>query len=264
MKITVITVCYNSADTLARALQSVAAQDWPHVEHILIDGASTDGTMGVVDRYRSRLASVTSEPDDGIYDAMNKGLARATGDVICFLNADDQYACDSVLSLVAKHMYEERLDALMGDVGFFHASNPSRQVRRYRSDRFTPARLAWGWMPAHPALFLNRSVVDRVGRFNTSYKIAGDYEYIIRAFYGQVLRYAHVPKVLVSMQTGGVSTDGWRAKVRLNKEVLRACRENGVKTNMLKILSKYLVKVLELLPSWGKQARDESFSQHKN
>ena len=262
--ISVITACYNSASTIERALQSVANQDWPHVEHILIDGASTDGTMAVIERFRSRLACVVSEPDDGIYDAMNKGLARATGDVVCFLNADDQYVSDKVLSIVANQMHANQLDALMGDVSFFHASNPNRQVRRYRSDRFTPARLAWGWMPAHPALFLTRPVVDRVGRFNTTYKIAGDYEFIIRAFYGHALRYAHVPMVLVRMQTGGVSTDGWRAKVLLNKEVLRACRENGVRTNMLKILSKYPAKLFELLPSWGLSTGNEGVSQHKN
>ncbi len=228
-------------------MQSVANQDWPYVEHILIDGASTDETMDVVERFRSRLACVVSEPDAGIYDAMNKGLVLATGDVVCFLNADDQYASDGVLSSVAKQMHAEQLDAVMGDVDFFHASNPSQQVRRYRSDRFTPDRLAWGWMPAHPALFLSRPVVDRVGRFNTTYKIAGDYEFIIRAFYGHALRYVHMPMVLVHMQTGGVSTDGWRAKVRLNKEVLRACRENGIKTNIFKILSKYPLKLMEML-----------------
>lgn len=244
--ISVITVCYNSATTIDRALQSVANQDWPHIEHILIDGASTDGTMDVVERFRPGLTCVVSEPDDGIYDAMNKGLARATGEVICFLNADDQYASNEVLSLAANQMHAQQLDALMGDVGFFHATNPSRQVRRYRSDRFTSERLAWGWMPAHPALFLKRSVIDRVGLFNTTYKIAGDYEFIIRAFYGHALRYAHVPKVLVRMQTGGVSTNGWRAKLRLNNEVLRACRENGIRTNIFKILSKYPMKVLEL------------------
>lgn len=244
-----ITVCFNSAQTIEQTLQSVQDQDWPHMEHILIDGASTDGTLDVIERFRSGLVCVVSEPDEGIYDAMNKGLALVTGDVVCFLNADDQYASNNVLSIVANQMRVEQLDAVMGDVAFFNASNPSREVRRYRSDRFTPERLAWGWMPAHPALFFKRSVIERVGQFNTTYKIAGDYEYVIRAFYGHSLRYVHVPKVFVRMQTGGVSTDGWRAKVRLNKEVLRACRENGIKTNMLKILSKYPAKLLELLPS---------------
>jgi glycosyltransferase involved in cell wall biosynthesis len=247
MKISVITVCYNSARTLERSLLSVAEQDWSAIEHIVIDGASTDGTREILERFRSRLAYLVSEPDNGIYDAMNKGLAHASGDIVCFLNADDQYASASVLSVVASEMQENKLDALMGDVGFFHENNSTRMVRRYRSERFRPARLAWGWMPAHPALFLRKEVVQRIGRFKTDYRIAGDFEFIVRAFHGHALRYRHIPDVLVHMQTGGVSTAGWRAKIRLNQEVLRACRENGLQTNMLKILSKYPAKILELL-----------------
>ena len=249
MKISVITVCYNSVRTLERSLQSVAAQDWSAIEHIVIDGASTDGTKEILERFSSRLAYLVSEPDNGIYDAMNKGLARATGDIVCFLNADDQYACANVLSKVASQMGGHNLDALMGDVVFFHERNSERMVRRYRSERFRPSRLAWGWMPAHPALFLRKEVVQRVGLFKTDYRIAGDFEFIIRAFHGHALRYRHLPEVLVNMQTGGISTAGWRAKIRLNQEVLRACRENGLQTNMLKILSKYPAKILEMLHS---------------
>ena len=245
--ISVITVCRNSDATLERALQSVADQDWPRVEHIVIDGASTDDTAAVIERFRLRLAHVVSEPDQGIYDAMNKGLDHASGDIVCFLNANDRYASSAVLSQVATQMQEHDLDALLGDVGYFHATNPDGVVRRYRSDRFTPGRLAWGWMPAHPALFLSRSVVQRVGRFKADYRIAGDYEFIVRVFHGQPVRYRHWPKVLVYMQTGGASAGGLISKVRLNREVLRACRENGVNTNMLKILSKYPAKLFELL-----------------
>jgi glycosyltransferase involved in cell wall biosynthesis len=245
--VSVITVCYNSAATLARALQSVVIQDWPRVEHIIIDGASKDETAKIIERYRSRLADVLSEPDEGIYDAMNKGLDRASGDIICFLNADDQYASNSVLSRVATLMHEHQLDALMGDVGFFREADPQRMVRRYRSNHFTPGRLAWGWMPAHPALFLSRTVVQRVGRFKTDYSIAGDYEFIVRVFHGHEVCYRYLPEILVNMQTGGASTGGFGAKLRLNREVLRACRENGVQTNILKILSKYPAKILELL-----------------
>jgi glycosyltransferase involved in cell wall biosynthesis len=245
--ISVITVCYNSAATLTRALQSVADQDWSRVEHIVIDGASKDETAEIIDRFRAKLAHIVSEPDKGIYDAMNKGLDRASGDIVCFLNADDQYASNSVLSRVAMLMYEHQLDALMGDVGFFHKSDSQRMVRRYRSNHFTPGRLAWGWMPAHPALFLSRAVVQRVGRFKTDYRIAGDYEFIVRAFHGHEMRYRHLPEVLVNMQTGGASTAGFGAKLRLNREVLRACRENGLQTNIVKILSKYPAKILELL-----------------
>jgi glycosyltransferase involved in cell wall biosynthesis len=247
MKISVITVCYNSASTLERALQSVADQDWSNIEHIVIDGGSTDCSIDILEGFRSQLAYMVSEPDHGIYDAMNKGLAQANGEIICFLNADDQYASANVLSLVASQMRDHNLDALMGDVGFYREGDSSRMVRRYRSDRFHPGRLAWGWMPAHPALFLRREVVERVGGFRTDYRIAGDFEFIVRAFHGREVRYRHLPEVLVRMQTGGASTDGWRSKVLLNREVLRACRENGLQTNMLKILSKYPAKLLEMI-----------------
>lgn len=245
--ISVITVCYNSAATLARALQSVVDQDWGRVEHIVIDGASTDGTGAILESFASRLSTILSEPDKGIYDAMNKGLDRASGDIICFLNADDSYASNKVLSQVAQLMNEQCLDAVIGDVGFFQEENPNRMIRRYRSDRFTPGRLAWGWMPAHPALFLCRAVVERVGHFKTDYCIAGDFEFIVRAFHGQSLNYRHFPEVLVHMQTGGASTGGWRSKIILNREVIRACRENGLKTNIFKVISKYPEKMLELV-----------------
>jgi glycosyltransferase involved in cell wall biosynthesis len=247
MKISVVTVCYNSARTIERTLQSVAEQDWSDAEHIVIDGGSSDGSAKILEAFRSRLAHVVSEPDHGIYDAMNKGLAYAQGEIVCFLNADDYYANSQVLSLVATRMQAQDLDALMGDVGFFHERFPQRLIRRYRSDRFTPERLAWGWMPAHPALFLSKRIVQRVSRFKTDYRIAGDFEFIVRAFHGHALRYEHVPEVLVHMQTGGASTGGWRSKLLLNQEVLRACRENGLQTHMLKILLKYPAKLLELV-----------------
>lgn len=247
MKISVITVCFNSAQSLERSLQSVVKQDWPVIEHIVIDGGSSDATKEILERFSSRLAYLVSEPDDGIYDAMNKGLTHSTGDIICFLNADDQYASANVLSKVVSWMEKFNLDALMGDVGFFHEKNSERIVRRYRSERFHPSQLAWGWMPAHPALFLRKEVVQRVGLFKTDYRIAGDFEFIVRTFHGHALRYQHFPEVLVNMQTGGISTSGLLAKIRLNQEVLRACRENGVQTNMLKILSKYPAKILEML-----------------
>lgn len=247
MKISVITVCLNSEATVARAVQSVVAQEWLDVEHIVIDGGSTDSTYEILNRFNKHLAALVSEPDQGIYDAMNKGLARASGEIVCFLNADDHYADHSVLRDVAQQMISHKLDALVADVGFFKADDPSRMIRRYRSDRFSPQKLAWGWMPAHPGLFLKREVVERVGKFRTDYRIAGDFEFIVRAFHGHNLRYQHFPRVLVHMQPGGASNNGLRAKFILNQEVLRACRANGVPTNMVKILSKYPLKLLELL-----------------
>lgn len=247
LTVTVITVCFNCATTLGRALQSVASQDWPFIEHIVIDGASTDDTIAIIKRHQASISQFISEPDQGIYDAMNKGLALATGDIVCFLNADDFYASTDVLSLAAKTIKSQQLDALIGDVGFFRADDCERTVRRYRSDRFTPQKLAWGWMPAHPALFMRRSIFERIGYFKTDYQIAGDYEHVVRAFSSGTLHYQHLPVVLVRMQMGGVSTTGIRATLRLNQEILRACRENGVSTNYLKIFSKYPAKILEFL-----------------
>ena len=220
----------------------------PDVEHIVVDGGSTDETCALVRRHGSRVAAVVSEPDKGIYDAMNKGLALATGDVVGFLNSDDAYAHDGVLVRVAQLMgRENQLDAVFGDVAFFDASRPDRYVRRYRSDRFRPEMLGWGWMPAHPAMFVLRDVFDHVGNFRTDFRIAGDYEWIARAFGSKRLRYQHLPEVLVRMQTGGVSTGGWRNTLLLNREVMRACKVNGIPTNWFKILSKYPAKLREFI-----------------
>jgi glycosyltransferase involved in cell wall biosynthesis len=245
MKVTVITVTRNSAATLLDTLRSVAAQSLPGVEHIVVDGASTDATVDVVSRHGTHVAKFLSEPDHGIYDAMNKGLRLATGDIVGFLNADDRYADAGVLERVARAMDREGLDAIFGDVAFFHEQNPQSIVRRYRSDRFHPRRLAWGWMPAHPSLFLRREIFQRIGPFRTDYRIAGDFELVARAFKDATLRYRYLPEVLVMMRTGGVSTAGWRNTLTLNREVLRACRENGIPTNLMKILSKYPAKLLE-------------------
>ena len=245
MKVSIVTVCYNAAATIADTLESIAMQNVLDVENIVIDGASTDNTLEIVQRYAGRLARVHSEPDHGVYDAMNKGLALASGEVIGFLNADDVYADRDVLARVMTIMEHEGLDALLGDVEFFRPEDPARTVRRYRSARFHPDRIAFGWMPAHPALFLRRHVYERFGLFRIDYRIAGDFEYCARIFRDKTLAYRSLPETLVRMRTGGISTGGWRSTLLLNREVLRACRENGIDTNMLKIFSKYPAKVLE-------------------
>lgn len=245
IKFSVITVSRNSVETIERAIRSVSQQDWPNIEHIVIDGGSTDGTLEVLQTYYSKLSYMISEPDHGIYDAMNKGILQASGDVICFLNSDDQYVSDTVLSEVALRMDQYGVDALMGDVSYFHKSNPMRTVRRYQSSRFSPKRLAWGWMPAHPALFLRKKIFDSVGGFKIDYRISGDFEFIVRAFKKYEPTYMNFPEVLVRMQVGGVSTGGWRSKILLNQEMLRACQENGVRTNLPMLLSRYPLKFLE-------------------
>jgi glycosyltransferase involved in cell wall biosynthesis len=244
MKVSIITVSFNSAATIGETLKSVSMQNHPDIEHIVIDGGSDDDTRALVKQHGSHVAALVSEPDRGIYDAMNKGIRLATGNAIGFLNADDVYQDHNVISLVARIMESGELDAVFGDAVFFRPEAPEKEIRRYSSKRFSPERIAWGWMPAHPTLFVRREVFARVGPFSSDYRIAGDFEFVARAF-RQPLRYQYIPQVLVRMRTGGISTSGWKSTLLLNREVLRACRENGIRTSWFRILSKYPAKLLE-------------------
>lgn len=247
VKVSVVTAVYNSVSTVAESVLSVRSQTHLDVEHIIIDGASTDGTLEILQSLLDKRCIFISERDDGIYDAMNKGVLQATGEIVCFLNADDIYANEHVLGRVAGLMATDGLDALFGDVIFFEPKHPEVSVRRYRSGQFRPDRIAFGWMPAHPALFVRRSVFSDAGLFRTDYKIAGDFEFVARAFGRGTLSYHYLPEILVRMRMGGISTSGIRSTILLNKEVRRACRENGISTNYAKILSKYPLKALEML-----------------
>ena len=247
MKITIITVCYNSAETIAHTLHSVSAQTHGNIEHIVIDGGSTDHTLEAIAASGHHVAKLVSEQDGGIYDAMNKGVRMATGDVVAFLNADDFYKDAGVLARVAQVMQAERLDALYGDVEFFRPGRPDVVARRYDSGRFASSKLAWGWMPAHPALFVRRALFERYGEFRTDYHIAADFEFVARVFKHRELRHRHLPETLVRMQLGGISTSGWRATLRINREMMRACQANGIRTNWFKMLARYPLKAMEFL-----------------
>lgn len=249
MKVSVITACYNSARTIADTIRSVSSQSYRDIEHILVDGGSTDQTLDIIDSQRRLISKLIPGPDHGIYDALNKGLAESSGDIIAFLHADDIYANNDVIASVVEESLAHSLDALYGDVAFVRGDDVNRIVRVYSSGRFRPSRIAWGWMPAHPALFLSRRVFEKFGRFKTDYTIAGDFEFVARTFSTPNFKYRYLPKILVKMRMGGISTKGWRSTVTLNKEVLRACRENGISSSYLKILSKYPAKALEFLIS---------------
>lgn len=247
MKFSIITVSYNSAETIVDTLRSVVEQTYPHIEYIVVDGNSNDGTRNIIACHGGYINKYVSEPDNGIYEAMNKGIALSTGDVISFLNADDVYSNKNIISKIATLMERDRLDAIYGDVAFFRSTKPGLTVRRYTSKKFSPQNIAKGWMPAHPTLFLKRNIFQRFGFFNTSYKIAGDFEFVARVFYGNSLNYKYLPEVIVRMRTGGISTGGWRNSIQLNREVLQACHENGIHTNVGWLLLKYKDKLLELL-----------------
>jgi len=246
VRISVVTVCCNAAATIEDTVRSVADQTYPDVEHIVIDGASTDGTSDIIGKFESNITKWVSEPDQGIYDAMNKGIALASGDVVGFLNADDIYAHPEVLAEVAQALGDESIQAVYGDVVFVR-DDLHTTVRYYRSHRFTAGKLAWGWMPPHPSIFIRKHMFDKYGLFKTNYRIAADYELVTRLFARHKMLSRYMPGVSVKMRVGGVSTRSVKSNYILSQEIVRACRENGINTNLIKVSLKYPFKMMELI-----------------
>lgn len=243
---------YNSQATIGRAIESFLAQTHPDKELIVIDGASKDDTCAVVESFASPLIRLYSEPDKGIYDALNKGISRSRGEVIGILHSNDFYAKPTVLAQVAGSMSAVALDAIYADVKYFPPGKPGRTIRHYRSNRFSPRMLRYGIMPAHPTLFLRSDVFERFGNYRLDLRIAADFEFVARVFKDGSFRSAYVPDVWVRMQSGGASTSGLRSKLRLNSEIIRSCNIHGIQTSWLAVLSKYSWKVSELFPRFGR------------
>jgi len=243
-KVSVITVCRNAAATIEATLASVAAQSHPLIEHCIIDGASSDGTVEILKAFKGNIRWV-SGPDCGIYDAMNKGVTMAGGDIIGFLNADDVYAHGRVVSDIVQAMQEYSVDACFADIEF--RDDTGKVLRRYDSSRFSPGKLVWGWMPAHPSLYVKRKVFEEYGGFRTHYRIAGDFEFVVRVFSSGHCSYHYVPDVWVHMRPGGVSSRGLKSWWVLNREIVTACRENGLKTSLPQVLMKIPYKLAELV-----------------
>lgn len=242
MKISVITVAYNSAATLADTLSSVAQQTHADVEHIVVDGGSTDGTLDLLAAHGTHLAKVISGPDGGIYDAMNKGLRLARGEFVGFLNADDVFASVDVLQTIARAAgAAERPDATYGDLQYVNVRNIDQVVRLWRSGPYSRSRLAYGWMPPHPTFYLRRSRLDAIGEFDTRLRIAADYDFMLRCLNQTGFTTTYVPKVLVRMRTGGASNRSIKALWNKSSEDLAALRKNrvgGIPTLLCKNLRK--------------------------
>lgn len=245
MKCSIVTVSYNALETLPRTLESFQSQNYINKEHIIVDGGSQDGTLGYLQQINFRDIVWSSETDHGIYDAMNKGIEAASGDVIGILNADDVFYDDQVLENIMTCFDENTsIDAVFCDVIF---EKNGKVWRHYSAKNWHPDRLAWGYMPPHPGVFLRKSVFDQFGKYKTNYQIAADYELIIRLFWKNRIRTKYLPIITTSMALGGVSTRNLKSNILLNQEIKRGCEENGLKTNYLKIYTKYLFKWKELL-----------------
>lgn len=241
----VITATYNRDATIVRALSSIKSQTYTNVQIIVVDGASQDRTITLVSPMLSDNDILQSEPDQGIYDALNKGLALAEGEIVGFLHSDDLYFDNNVISKVVENFSDDSVDVVYGDVCFFSGSNVTKMKRRYRSDILSERNLAWGKMPAHPAIFIRRRVYEEIGHFETNFNIAADYELLCRVIHYPNLKSVYLSSVLVRMQLGGVSTGGFMNTIMLNKEVFRALRKNGIYTNIFMLFSKYPSKILQ-------------------
>jgi glycosyltransferase involved in cell wall biosynthesis len=243
--VSIITVSYNSVTTISDAIKSVLDQTFPNIEYIVIDGGSTDGTVEIVKSFTTKISKFISEPDNGIYDAINKGIRLATGDIIGILHSDDFFYDKTILEKIAQTFAENDTDAVLGDALFVDPADLSRIKRYYSSKNFKVSRFRFGFMPAHTGFYARRKLFEKYGYYKTDYKIAADFELLLRFFHVHQITYKYLPMSIVSMRTGGVSNRSVFSNLTLNKEIARACRENGVKTNYVNIYSKYFVKMFE-------------------
>jgi glycosyltransferase involved in cell wall biosynthesis len=243
--VAIITVSFNSIRTLTDTINSVLAQTYPNIEYIIIDGASTDGTLELVKSFGDKIHRFKSEQDKGMYDAINKGIGLATSDIVGILNSDDFFYDDKVIEKVAESFGDENVQAVFGDARFVDPLNITRTVRYYSSKSFTKEKFKFGFMPAHPSFYVRRELFEKYGYYKTDYKIAADFELLLRFIFVNKIKCKYLEMPFVTMRTGGVSNKSALSNITLNKEIARACIENGLKTNYINIYSKYFRKIFE-------------------
>ena len=247
MKVSIITVVFNNVSTISSTIESVLNQTYNNIEYIIIDGASDDGTLDQITQYSNKIDKIVSEPDNGIYNAMNKGIRLATGEIIGMLNADDFFCNPDVISSIVSEFETNEIDAVYGDVQFVNPRNLKKIVRYYSSKHFHPKRFKYGFMPAHPSFYVKKSAFDNLGYYKEDYIIASDYELLIRFLFKNKQKSKYLELPLVTMRTGGISNKSLKSRFVLNKEIVRACKENGLRTNLINIYSKYFRKIFELI-----------------
>jgi glycosyltransferase involved in cell wall biosynthesis len=243
MTVSIITVVYNGADTIAEAIESVLGQTYPDIEYIIIDGASTDGTQDIVARYGNRISQFVSEPDRGLYDAMNKGIERATGEIIGILNADDLYRHSDVISRIVETFRQQEADAVYGDLVYAPREAPDRVMRYWEAGTYIPGAFLRGWMPPHPTFFVRAHVYRQHGYFTTALKSAADYELMLRFVHKHQIQVAYLNEVIVVMRLGGVSNSSLSNRLRANREDRAAWQMNGIKPGLFTLWLKPLRKI---------------------
>lgn len=251
MKISIITVTFNSEKTINDTIQSVLMQSYSNIKYIIIDGKSNDSTLGIVKEYiplfSGRLKYI-SEKDSGIYDAMNKGIKLASGDIIGIINSDDFYKSNNVIASVANAFNDNSIEVVFGNIQFVNPNNKTRIVRKYSGKGFRPWMFRWGIMPPHPSFFTRKSCYEKYGMYNSTFNISGDYDLMVRFLLVKKLKYKYMDLDMVIMRLGGASTKSIRSLlINNNYNVIRACRENGVYTNIFMVSLRYIKKISELI-----------------
>jgi glycosyltransferase len=247
MKVSIITISYNSAETIEDTIKSVVSQDYPNIEYIIIDGASKDETLSIVDKYKDKISQVISEKDKGIYDAMNKGVEHATGDIIGILNSDDYYYDESVISEVVRLFETEKTDGLYADLVYVDREDSDKVIRYWKSGEYAPGKFLRGWMPPHPTFFVKREVYSKFGLYSTDLRSAADYEFMLRVIHKHNISLSYMPRILTKMRVGGMSNVSLKNRWRANMEDRRAWKINGLKPRWYTLTVKPLSKVLQFL-----------------
>ena len=242
-RISIITVAFNAQNTIERCINSVLRQKFKKFEYIIIDGGSTDNTCKIISNYRNNIDVFISEPDNGIYDAMNKGIALATGDVVGTVNADDYYADDDVLNSIAKVFAGQDTSILYGDLDYVDQSD--KIIRKWRSGTYSRGVFNWGWMPPHPTFYCKKILFDRLGAYKLDYGSAGDYELMLRFIHLNNNNAYYLNKVLIKMVIGGVSNKSLTNRVQAMRFDLKAMRDNNIRLSMVTILFKPLRKLAQ-------------------
>ena len=246
-KISIITVCYNSAKTIEKTLQSIGNQTYKNIEYIIVDGNSTDNTLSIIKKYEKAL-NITwiSEKDEGLYDAMNKGIKMSTGDYIGILNSDDVFYNNNTIDDVAKFISANRdVDAITGDI--VQHNSEGKVIRKYSSKNWTPPKLKIGFMPPHPSIFIKKELFSKLGNYRNDYKIGADYELIIRFFLKNKIQYKYSGITTTSMEIGGASSSGLKSYNIITKEIKKAFEQNGIQYDPIKVQFRFLWKILGYL-----------------
>lgn len=246
-KVSIITVCYNSGNTIEDTLQSVINQSYPNIEYIVIDGVSTDNTLSIINKYKDKITTIVSEKDNGIYDAINKGIRLATGDIIANLNSDDFYIDNNVIADVVATFEKDKTDTLYADLYYVDAIDTNKIVRYWKSKQYKEGLFLKGWMPPHPTFFVKKDVYEKYGLFDLQFKSAADYEIMLRFIHRFKASISYLPKVIVKMRVGGVSNASLKNRIKANKEDRKAWEVNGLKPHAFTLIFKPLSKLLQFI-----------------